>query len=256
MTYNIFNGGKGRLPLIIKTIKAENPDYLTILEANTFVANSNKFLKTTAKKLSFPHCDIALSGEYDYHVAIFSKYPFQNVKKIKHLKRACLITKIDTEVGTFKIASAHFSPANENERLVEIERIMNALKGKNIILMGDMNSLSRIDDYDLGIIKNFNNNEKRKFTSNKGFRFDVTDKILKNGFCDPAVELQKNKEYTTPTKIPNEDKSVSKLRLDYIFLSKSLLPNLNNYTVIKNTVTEKASDHYPVTVSLKKTIPT
>lgn len=50
MTYNILNGGKERVPLIIEIIKKESPDYLTINEANTFANNKNAILKQVAKE--------------------------------------------------------------------------------------------------------------------------------------------------------------------------------------------------------------
>lgn len=54
MTYNILNGGKDRLDLILQTIKEENPDYVTINEANTFAIDNNKILKDVAKKTKLP----------------------------------------------------------------------------------------------------------------------------------------------------------------------------------------------------------
>lgn len=73
MSYNILNGGVDRLSLIIDAIKQEKPDYLTINEANTFAKDNNKILKAFAQQIGLPYYDIALSGEYDYPVAIFSK---------------------------------------------------------------------------------------------------------------------------------------------------------------------------------------
>jgi len=40
------------------------------------------------------------------------------------------------------------------------------------------------------------------------------------------------------------------MRLDYIFVSESLVPCLQSYTVVKNELADKASDHYPVVVEL------
>ena len=170
MTYNILNDGNERLPVIIEIVKKESPDYLTINEANIFAKDDNKILKKVAQKTGFPFFDIALSGEYDYHVAVFSKYPFKKITKIQPLKRACLIAAIE--------------------------------------------------------------------------------KILNVGYCDCALQMDKNKESTAPTSI-NEYEAHSNMRLDYIFLSKSLLHHLKEYNVIKNNLTEKVSDHYPVKIVLE-----
>lgn len=55
MTYNILDGAKDRLELVINAVKRESPDYLTINEANTFAGNNNKILKYVAKKIGLPY---------------------------------------------------------------------------------------------------------------------------------------------------------------------------------------------------------
>jgi exodeoxyribonuclease-3 len=116
--------------------------------------------------------------------------------------------------------------------------------------MGDMNSLARYDNYDEKMIKTFNKMQMKKFTTDGKFRFDAIDKILSTGYVDAAYTMNKNKDYTAPTSI-NEYDAHSNMRLDYIFLSQSILPYLSDYNVVKNELTEKASDHYPVTVTLE-----
>ncbi len=77
MTYNIFNGAVDKLSQIIEIVNSESPDYLTLNEANTFANNDNEILKKFAQATNLPHFDLALSGERDYHVAVFSKYPLK-----------------------------------------------------------------------------------------------------------------------------------------------------------------------------------
>jgi len=251
MSYNILNGAKDTLPLVIKAIKSESPDYLTINEANTFASNNNEILDKVAKELDFPYFDIALSGEYDYHIAVFSKYPFLEIHKLQPLARACLVTRIKTEIGELTIASLHLTPYTEDLRHPEIDLITKFQKKYvNKILMGDMNSLSKYDGYDSKIIKTFNDMQIKKFTTGGKFRFDAINKIMSVGYYDSAFEMKKNKDYTAPTSI-NEYSAHSNMRLDYIFLSKSLLNHLKDYFVIKNNITKKASDHYPITIELK-----
>ena len=91
----------------------------------------------------------------------------------------------------------------------------------------------------------------KKFTTDGKLRFDAIGKILAQGYVDSSVRLGKNQEYTAPTTI-NEYAAHSNMRLDYMFLSESLLPHLRKYEVVKNELTDKASDHYPVVVELGK----
>ena len=41
------------------------------------------------------------------------------------------------------------------------------------------------------------------------------------------------------------------MRLDYIIVSESLKNKVSSYEVIKNDLTERTSDHYPVLVQLR-----
>lgn len=252
MTYNILNGGERGLALVIDVVRKESPDFLTINEANTFSSQENKLLKEFAGKTNFVYYELGLSGEREYHVAIFSKYPFKQIQKLQPLMRACVTSIIETELGEISVASLHLTPLAEDMRHPEIDLILNSQsKFENKILMGDMNSLSPDDDYHQEMAANFNDMQIKKFTTNGRLRFDVIGKILSTGYRDSAVMLGRNKERTAPTEI-NENFAHSDMRLDYIFISDSLAPYLKNYRVIKNEFTEKTSDHYPVVVELHR----
>ena len=112
-----------------------------------------------------------------------------------------------------------------------------------------MNSLSKHSGHRDGMIKSFNGMQVKKFTTNGKLRFDAIDKIMAKGYYDSALLLKKNKVYTAPTSL-NEYEAHSNMRLDYIFVSESLIKNVKSSEAVKNTLTEKASDHYPVIVKL------
>lgn len=250
MTYNILNGGEAGLDLVADVVNSRDPDYLTINEANTFLDNDNKLLKEFAKKTGFKYYELALSGQQDYHVAVFSKYPLKQVQKLQPLTRACVISVIETYFGEVSVASLHLTPFTEDLRHPEIDLILKHQgKYKNKILMGDMNSLSPADGYNPKMIKKFNDMQTKKFTTSGKLRFDAINKILSKGYVDCAVQLEKNKHRTAPTLI-NEHSAHLDMRLDYIFVSESLIPYLQNYVVVDNAITEKTSDHYPVVVEL------
>ena len=251
MTYNLLNGAPETLDQVVSVVNFVNPDFLTINEANTFAADNEKILKDFAERTGFKNFKLALSGEGDYHVAAFSKTPFKMVAEIKPLMRAGILSVIDSDFGELSIVSTHLTPYTEDLRLPEIDLIMNAQnKYKNKILTGDMNSLAQYDNYDPGIINGFNEMQTKKFTTNGKFRFDAVKTILSGDYLDSGYELKKNNVFTAPTDI-NEYGAHSNMRLDYIFVSRSLRNNLKNYEVIKNDLTKNASDHFPVTIELR-----
>lgn len=251
MTYNILNGGEMGIDAIVDVVKKEAPDFVTINEANTFAANGNEGLNEFAEKTGFKFSELALSGENDYHVAVLSKYPFTRVDKITPLTRACIVVEVETEFGEVSIASMHLTPYTEDQRIPEIDLIMKFQSEFRLkVMMGDMNSLSTNDNYSSTMVKDFNEMQLKKFTTDGKLRFDVIKKILSNGYVDSAVKLGKNKEWTAPTHI-NEFSAHSNMRLDYIFLAEILAANLKNYYVVKNPLSDKASDHYPIVVELE-----
>jgi len=251
MTYNLLNGAPETLDDVISVVNSVNPDFLTINEANTFVENGEKILKDFAQKIGFKNYKLALSGEYDYHVAAFSKPPFKTVEEIKPLMRAGILSVVDTVLGEMSVVSTHLTPYTEDLRLPEIELITKTQsKYKNKVLMGDMNSLSEYDNYNPEMIKSFNEIQTRKFTTSGKLRFDAIKKILSRDYLDSGFELKQNSVFTAPTDV-NEFNAHSNMRLDYIFISKPLRRYLKSYEVIKNEQTKKASDHFPVVIELK-----
>jgi exodeoxyribonuclease III len=251
MAYNILDGGEERINLIIKVVFDEKPDFLVINEANGFDKNDNQKLRMFAKQTGLPHFNLSLSGEYEYHTAIFSKYSFAKTERIKPMRNAGILTNIKTDFGLLSIAGVHLTPYAEGLRLKELDSIIARQKQyKNKILMGDMNSLSATDGYNKEMIKKFNNYQLEKFTTNGKFRFDIINKITSFGYLDTAPIFNKQKVNTVPTKI-NQDKAHSiNVRVDYIFVSESLKRIVKNYSVVKNSLTKKASDHYPIIVQL------
>ncbi len=251
MTYNILDGGIEQTDLLIKIIRKQDPDILVLNEANTFEKNDNERLKYFSNRLNMPYYHLALCGDGDdYHVALFSKYKWQDIVEIKNLMRACIIAEFNTNIGKLKVAGLHLTPYKEELRLPEIRSIVNHFKDNDLnIVMGDMNSLSKNDNYKANFIDEFNDKQKEKFTKDGQIKYEVIEIIKNSGFIDSAVYLNKNKDNTVPT-LSNKDAAHATLRLDYIFVTKHLQDRLSGYEVIKNNDADLASDHYPVIVNL------
>jgi len=72
---------------------------------------------------------------------------------------------------------------------------------------------------------------------------------LSGDYLDSGYLSGKVNVFTAPTEV-NEYNAHTNMRLDYIFISKSLKSYLKSYEVIKNALTQKASDHFPVLLEL------
>ena len=203
-----------------------------------------------AHEIGLLNYDIALAGEGNYHVAVFSTHPFKEVHRIEPLMRACIVTTIETKLGLLSIAGLHLTPHSEDLRHREVDRILNFQKSYTYrMLLGDMNALSMHDSYSQEFVRDLNKTQLKKFSTHGRLRFDVIEKISAEGYHDAALHLGGNTEHTVPTPV-NRDASHSAMRLDYIFVSETLLPAITDYAVIKNELTDVASDHYPVLANL------
>jgi exodeoxyribonuclease-3 len=251
MSYNILNGGESGIEKIYEIIESEAPDFLTINEANTFKGNGNQIPENIKRIGNFKVWHLALSIEADYHVAVFSKYKWESVLEVKSLARACILTEIKTDAGTVSIGGLHLAPYNEDIRIAEIEKIFQAQKKfRHKILMGDFNSLSENDHYNPLMIKDFNEMQLNKFTTGGKFRFDTIAKLKQQDFIDAGELTGQNSDHTAPTAI-NECSAHTNMRLDYFMVSKDISTKINKYHVIKNDLTETASDHYPIVMEIK-----
>ena len=72
--------------------------------------------------------------------------------------------------------------------------------------------------------------------------------VRRVGLQDTFTLLNKKWDYTIPTDVLSKKKE-SGIRIDYIFCSSDI--NVLDASIIKNSWTEKASDHYPVTATIE-----
>lgn len=249
MTYNILGEDDQRIPDALAAIKAVHPDFLAIQEANQFTKNENHYLHLFSKELGLPFYELSHATEHDYHVASFSKYPFKRVQKLKGFRNAALETIIMCELGEVSICNAHLTPYTEEERVVEVHRIIEAQKDSSQrIILGDLNSLSLHDNYSIDSIV-INESQRRKFTNNGELQLQVTTVIEASGYIDAMYRAGMNHTNTVPTPV-NADTAHGTMRLDYLFVSNSLIDCVKSVDVLKNELTNRASDHYPIVAEL------
>tara|TARA_Y100000310_G_scaffold327596_1_gene394204 strand:- start:3638 stop:4396 length:759 start_codon:yes stop_codon:yes gene_type:complete len=239
---NVLEGCKNeeRLDLILKFISDNNPDILALSELNGW---ENNKLQEFLAKTNFKH-HIFHRSKTGFHLGLFSK---EKIIKSETINENMWHGFIKAEFEEFEMVLTHSDPFTEEKRLNEIEEILKILNlNKKIILLGDLNSLSPKDEYDeeklLKILKEKN---IKKFGQNK-LKKDVQTKLLDAGLIDAVREFSDEFEYTVPTEYNKDEFHFEKLRLDYIYISKSLRPFLKNAKIIRNEETNQLSDHFPI----------
>lgn len=240
MVYNLGFNVEEHVSSAIKIIKNESPDLLVLIEAKWLV--NHKAIQDFSAKLDFPYFYLAKSYNSSNRVALFSKFRLENVSDVPGMKNAVVIATVGSDLGDLSIAGVHLASNTEDTRLTEIDRIISLQKSnQNKIILGDLNSVSP---------ENIVKNRSLSGTNKLEIRYDVVESIRNAGYQDTALVSKRENIPTVPV-TQDGDVTYYDLRLDYIFLSNSLVNRLVDYRVIVNELTKACSDHYPVVVRLE-----
>jgi len=258
LNYNISNGfhtseesyklEKNRIKLAQKIVKKENPDILCLTEA-CFAAPNPFNIKMDYQKI-FPYkFAFFTSRTKQWGNLILSKYPFYKVFSNSNRRFAGITAIIPINGKSLFIDLIHPAPEiSDLERIENMKKILNKEKlTGNYVLTGDFNSLSHEDNYNNQEIKDY----LGKIALNPGTVDALLDKkfikfLLKNKLIDVMKKFDDS--FTIPTDYIDKIKGCP-LRLDYFFVSKKI--KVINAKVIKNPVTEHASDHYPLVMEIE-----
>ncbi len=262
ITYNTLTGfvdknkkgiqviNKKRQKAAQKLIKEENPDILILTEANFVKSNSR--IKRDYKKIFGYKYEIFGSDIYkdmDWGVSILSKYPIIESYDYttKHSRWVRAMIKIKNK--TMMVDGVHPDPYhNEYQRMQWFKTVIRDRKNP-YILAGDFNAFSPEDKYDKKkLIKGFTESlgDKWKYQAkeivNSILKGDTIRFLLKEGLIDTFKKKHKRWDYSYHTKLSGNKYDYS--RIEYIFCSKDL--KLIDSGMIKNNLSEMASDHYPI----------
>jgi len=248
MTFNILKGGideyGSRIDFIKEVIKEASPGFLALQEANNFEKDDNKLLREISQDIGLQYYALSagsiLEDGEQYHTASLSCYPLKKNYPFTgpSFQCAALFSLIDSPLGELAICNIHLNVNSEDERLKELEIILEYMAVyKNQILLGDFNSIALDDDYD-------------PETLEVESRFDVTN-ILNRDYVDVASHLKLDNRSMCPTPSNRNPDYTKPIRIDYIFVSPTLAACIKAATVIKTPVSEQASDHYPLILTIE-----
>ncbi len=265
MCYNIKRGFRELEPphkseekrkkLAQKVVEKENPDVLVLNEAY-FIGKNSKIKEDYQKIFPFKYYK---AGEHKKGLlpfwgdAVLSKYPITDFQNLSYGHLALLRMKIKIEDDILNLDAIHISPIPVITKSYQKELISYVLKGKsmkNYILAGDFNAVSPKDKYNKEELRKawkniIENGEKVIDEMIEGKTISV---VLNKGLIDMYRENNKRPSYTIPTDLLSKNKS-SGVRVDHIFCTNDFKV-IDSY-ILKNKLTEKASDHYPVVAVLE-----
>ena len=234
LSYNIQEGGSGRLRRIANVIRRQHPDAVALQEVT-----SQDHAVILARELDM---DLVV-GETNipYHIAWLSRLPIQRSENypLPTLSKGLLEIEVEwmgrpLRLFTSHLASRHDPHLPEHEIVVILD-ILRPAPDTPHLLAGDFNSLRPGD-----AVGHFPSGETKRGDAAPGATRRTIQLALDAGYtdCYRAVHADAG-GYTYPSKAPW-------LRLDYIFASPGMASRLRKCNVVHEQETEQASDHLPI----------
>ena len=259
MQYNILGGfhtgeepyiyQPERQKLALEVIKAEDPDVLTICEARFAHPNKFKILQDYKKIFGYPYSYVASYKERS-GMGIFSKFPFE-VEDYARGLTPLLRARFKIKGKDFMLDLFHPHPTLKEEEVEKfLKHILVGIDKCPYILMGDLNSISPDDKYDpKTMLKGFSKfEEDPKRIVDEFLKKKVIRQLLDKNLRDTFNVVGRPWHCTIPTDMLSVNKD-SGTRIDYIFCSEEF--KIKDAEIIVNELTNKASDHYPISAVLE-----
>lgn len=258
ITYNIYQGmrldtteNKARFT---EWVREQDPDVLALQEVKSVTQSE---LEDLARKYHHPYAVILKEGGSP--VALTSKYPIVSVQRVAgNMHHGFILAK----VRGFSIMVVHLSPFTFWKRREETDLILATVRsqslGKKLVLLGDFNAVSPADSvyYKDGKLAVQKAEDGKKYDYHENLvngqlDYEVIERVLNEGFSDVIETYRPKYDHTYPTgyglkKYPYKEMQ----RIDYIFVSDSLIDHVTNAEIIKDSFTDFYSDHYPIMMEL------
>lgn len=247
LTYNILDGGVGRDKLILEVLQATQPD-IVILQEVFQSAIVDELAKVLGMKFFFA------KGNSKRHLALLSRLPLiaqDSYHPFPPIHTGVLEATPEYALGQhLHVFGVHLIAQPfvifELWRQWEIKTILQRTqpyRSSPTLIAGDFNAIA---PHDLVLVKSWPRFLKLMLALQGGRIFRrVIREIMEAGFVDCYHLLHPDeKGFTLPTPTPNT-------RLDYIFVNDILKNCLRKcYVVDEPAAVKRASDHYPVWLSL------
>lgn len=262
MSYNTLFGGfdehdNSRFKVQVDLINSIKPDVLLVQEAKNYDAKGMQILFQLEERINMRGfiAPAPLTGQ---NTGVFlnpSLTPIAFDFDSTHFHHAIGILKFKAP-GFSKditVITAHLCPFGPHVRLREVYYLTNyAVAEDYTLLAGDFNSVSPYNEDPLGLEQLPSHFRARYVTSNgKEVERSTLETLYQAGFVDIAHLLGKHSETTVPAS-GFDGKEFVPFRSDYILTTQSLSHLATSYQVIKNSITDYASDHYPILAEFKK----
>lgn len=208
---------------------------------------TNEALRHEALDWGYPYSFLFETKTSPFYIGVISKSPIDIIE--------CDETSFHHGLVHAKIKGIHFflthlTPFDSVFREKEAEKIASLVTPikEKVVVMGDLNTLSPLDDTYYQAI-----HAERYFASTDTSSLQLRDGkinyrpmqiLLDAGLFDSGY--QKSFDFSLPTAIKSSSKATIKRRLDYILVNDAMRPFNPITRIIHDPEVDHLSDHYPV----------
>jgi hypothetical protein len=145
LSYNVREGGDGRIPLVVAIVRGQRPDAVALLEANSR-ANAEILARELGMRLAFGE-----SNDGEHHVAWLSRLPIRRGRnhRLAELSKTLLEIEVLWEGAPLRLFATHLASRHDatrpSEEVLAILEALRPLSEVPRLLVGDLNSLRRGD---------------------------------------------------------------------------------------------------------------
>lgn len=250
LTYNLRNGATDTYDILVDFIKQEKPDIVCVQEANGWTNNDSELIQRFADRTGLKHFSLGNSNT-DFKLVTFSKQPIISSQCITEgFWHSALKITVPWNKKQLTVWNIHLDPRTPAHRQEETMRLLSHINQpvEQIIITGDFNSISPADDYSPHLLKNLLAAGIQKFGTEQ-LSYDAMTAFIDTGLID-TMAAHNSITTTVPTAANQDEAHAIALRLDYFMTSPDVNDSITSVSVIKNHLTNRISDHYPIALKL------
>ena len=259
MTYNILEGGTGRIDPLAEVIRLAEADVVLVQETLGDAEGEKAFHKL-ADRLGMDRF-LAENPRAGEGVGLLSRLAVKEVVNHaamdKRFSRGCLhaIVSEKQEASSRKqedmVVIGVQLPAgelieDEEKRLAELEALFDVAKlfrGREHVIAGDFNASHPSQKIELAKVRA--KTRERVLSQGGVFPREVVRQMLEHGYADAHALHHGASEFGTSFTTAQPG-----MRVDYVFVTAGLMPRVKRCEVFKPEMGRFASDHYPVVAEL------
>lgn len=256
LSYNTLFGGfdgtkRDRYETQIKLINALQPDVLLLQEAKGFQLNGHALLLETEARLEMRGF-LGLAPHTGQNTAIFLRSPLQAISTETdhehfHHARLSVTATVPGFDAPVTFISVHLCPHAAHIRLREAGYLLNeAAPGGLCLVGGDFNTISPADGTPADLAQ-LPAHFRLRYTEPDGITPDGRPlQFLESAGWQELGRISAQQDIPTVPTAGFSGTEFATFRSDYFLATERLAKHLQRYLVIRDDVTDKASDHYPI----------